>query len=86
MPDETKPEVKPEQTAPVAQAKPRVKPGDKIHLVHAKGHHLEGECTKVSKDGNKIDLTAQNGAEEITITSSPHDPTGTKPDSWHVAD
>lgn len=70
------------ETAPTVL--PVVKPGTKINLVHAKGHHVPAKVTKVL-NGNKVDLEADLGEETpLVITSSPYDPTGKKPDSWHV--
>lgn len=68
-----------------------VKKGDTLRLVTAKGERIEATCTDVvnAKRG-LINLEAfhvpSHGIEKFAITSSPHDPEGKLPDSWHHAD
>jgi hypothetical protein len=60
-----------------------IKAGDEVRLVLAGGKHAAATVKKVGK-GNLVDLEAEHNGETVTITSSPHDPDGRKPDSWHA--
>jgi len=62
-----------------------VKVGADVHLVLASGKHAPAEVTGVRKGaGDLVDLEAEVGGEMVTITSSPLDESGKKPDSWHL--
>ena len=70
------------QSAPATMQR-TAKPGDLVYCVHYKGHAMESRVDRVRQDG-KVDLTVYEGAVGVPfqITSSPYDPTGTKPDCW----
>ncbi len=57
-----------------------VKPGTSIKVVHAGGTHMDAKVTKVNED-DTVDLKLDDG---VIITSSPNDPDGIIPDSWHL--
>src|SRR5689334_23288605 len=75
--------------APTPQPSDRAaRAGDKVHVVKADGTHMDGEVVK-TRGKNLIDVKFICGTnkddepEEQTITSSPLDLTGKKPDTWH---
>ncbi len=72
------------KAGPPAPVAPKVSKGTKVNVVTAKGEHVAAEVTNVRKE-NLVDLVFDFNGEEVTITSSPLDPSGTKPDSWHFA-
>lgn len=59
--------------------------GSKVNLVLANGKAVPAEVTAVRK-GGLVDLQAEVNGETVTITSSPLDETGKKPDSWCPAE
>ena len=65
---------------PPAPDRPAV--GDAVEVVTARGEHVPAEVIAVRSRG-LVDLRLVYLDEEITITSSPYDPGGTMPDSWH---
>ena len=65
-----------------SESKPvKVKPGDKVRLVVARGEPVEATVTKVHK-GNLLDLEAEFEGKPLVITESPHDPARKLSDSW----
>lgn len=71
----------------VSETKPESrKPGkgDDVLLVLASGEKAPATIDSVRKDGT-VDLSAVIGKSEVTITSSPRDDEGKKPDSWSFA-
>jgi hypothetical protein len=62
--------------------------GDAVHVVKADGTHLDAQVIK-TRGNNLVDVKFVNGTNadgepaEQTITSSPLDLTGKKPDTWH---
>lgn len=56
--------------------------GDEVFLRTADGRHMPATVTGARGTG-RIDLVCDVDGDEVTITNSPHDPTGEFPDSWH---
>jgi hypothetical protein len=75
---------KPEVTKPSPKAAKKLVPGDVVNVVSAKGTHLSAQVIAVRSD-KRVDLSFEFNGADMTITSSPHDPTGTQPDSWHLS-
>jgi hypothetical protein len=57
------------------------KAGDDVRVVLANGQLAPAKVVKYNKDGT-ADLEFTHLGQEVTITSSPFDETGGKPDSW----
>ena len=77
-----------EQPAPIPQPPapkpPKVKAGDEVRLVAARGEHLPAKVLRVHPSG-KLDVEFQLGDDTFEIHASPFDADGKLPDSWHVA-
>jgi len=56
--------------------------GTSVRVVTAKGEHLPAKVTKV-RNNDLLDLIFEHHGQEVIITSSPYDPEGKQPDSWH---
>jgi|GEM_PF-5126341 len=66
---------------------PDVKKGQRVILVLANGDRTEAKAIADGPDdGGRIDLAVTKHPRhgDFTITRAPHDPTGTKADSWHL--
>lgn len=70
---------------------PSVKKGQKINFVIRGGDHTEHAEARATADGpdayGQLDLVVDAKHPKhagLTVTKSPHDPDGKKPDSWHV--
>jgi len=60
-----------------------VKKGDVVGLVLSDGRTTPVDVINV-RDAGLIDIEFIFNGEPMTITSSPHDATKKKPDSWHT--
>ena len=71
-------------TPPQSGLPPQVSPGTKVSLVLGDGSHAPAIVTRVLKS-NRVNLKFDHREEvDVEIHSSPYDPTGKQPDSWHL--
>lgn len=62
---------------------PKVTKDQEVLLVTAWKDHLPARVVSQARDGT-VTLTAEYAGKPITISSSPYDPAGAAPDSWHI--